>query len=81
MKPADIVDAIERVAEIINNAVNTLGPKVIKASQDAEPLAAAIVHGIAGGFTEQDKINLDNAVKSFHARIQEPLPPETEDDV
>lgn len=81
MKAANIVSAIEEISKIIDSTVNQLGPKVIKASQDAEPIAAAIVHAIAGGFTEQDKKNLDAAVLSFHNRIQEPLPPKTDDDI
>lgn len=81
MNAGDIVEAIEKVSEIINSAVNQIGPRVIQASKDAEPLAAAIVHAIAGGFTEQDKINIDAAVLSFHNRIQAPLPPKTDDDI
>lgn len=81
MNAANIVDAIERVTNIITGIGTQLGAKAQQFEKDAEPIAAAIVHAIAGGFTDQDKINLDAAMKSFHERIQAPLPPETDDDL
>ena len=81
MNAADIVSAIEKVTEVITGIGTQLGAKAVQFEKDAEPLAAAIVHGIAGGMTDQDKVNIDAAVVAFHNRIQAPLPPATDDDV
>ena len=81
MNGADIVAAIEKVTEVIAGIGTQLGAKAVQFEKDAEPLAAAIVHAIAGGMTEQDKANIDKAVIDFHSRIQAPLPPKTDDDV
>lgn len=81
MNGADIVAAIEKVTEVITSIGTQLGAKAKQFEKDAEPLAAAIVHAIAGGMTEQDKANIDKAVIDFHNRIQAPLPPQTDDDV
>jgi len=81
MKAADVVAAIEKVTEVITGIGTQLGAKAVQFEKDAEPLAAAIVHAIAGGMTEQDKANIDKAVIDFHSRIQAPLPPKTDDDV
>lgn len=81
MNGGDIVASIEKVAEVINSLKLQLGDKTIQFAKDAEPLAAAIVHAIIGGMTDQDKRNIDEAVISFHSRIQAPLPPATDDDV
>lgn len=81
MNAADVVAAIEKVTEVITGISTQLGAKAVQFEKDAEPLAAAIVHAIAGGMTEQDKANIDKAVIDFHSRIQAPLPPKTDDDV
>ena len=81
MNAADVVAAIEKVTEVITGISTQLGAKAVQFEKDAEPLAAAIVHAIAGGMTEQDKANIDKAVIDFHNRIQAPLPPQTDDDV
>lgn len=81
MNAADVVAAIEKVTEVITGIGTQLGAKAVQFEKDAEPLAAAIVHAIAGGMTEQDKANIDKAVIDFHSRIQAPLPPKTDDDV
>ena len=81
MNSGDIVAAIEKVTEVITSIGTQLGAKAVQFEKDAEPLAAAIVHAIAGGMTEQDKANIDKAVIDFHSRIQAPLPPKTDDDV
>lgn len=81
MNAADVVAAIEKVTEVITGIGTQLGAKAVQFEKDAEPLAAAIVHAIAGGMTDQDKANIDKAVIDFHNRIQAPLPPKTDDDV
>lgn len=81
MNAADVVAAIEKVTEVITGIGTQLGAKAVQFEKDAEPLAAAIVHAIAGGMTEQDKANIDKAVVDFHNRIQAPLPDKTDDDV
>lgn len=81
MNAADVVAAIEKVTEVITGIGTQLGAKAVQFEKDAEPLAAALVHAIAGGMTEQDKRNIDEAVIAFHSRIQAPLPEATDDDV
>ncbi len=81
MNAGDVVEAIQKVTEVIVGIGTQLGAKAVQFEKDAEPLAAAIVHAIAGGMTEQDKRNIDAAVISFHNRIQAPLPDKTDDDV
>jgi len=81
MKAEDVVSAIENVTEIIYDVATKLKGVISKNKDDAEVIAASIVHSIIGGFTEEDKARLDATVKSIHARIQAPLPPATDDDI
>ena len=65
MNAADVVAAIEKVTEVITGIGTQLGAKAAQFEKDAEPLAAAIFHAIAGGMTEQDKANLSAKRKIF----------------
>lgn len=81
MKAEDVVSAIENITEVIYDVATKLNNVISKNKDDAEVIAASIVHSIIGGWTEENKASLDAVVKSLHARIQAPLPEATDDDV
>jgi len=81
MKAEDVVSAIENITEVIYDVATKLNNVISKNKDDAEVIAASIVHSIIGGWTEENKSSLDAVVKSLHARIQAPLPEATDDDV
>ncbi len=72
----DVVQVIAAISTVIKTLVD-LGPTVIKAEQDAQPFAAAIVGMFKGtNISPEDLAALENKIDDLVAQLMVPLPPD-----
>jgi len=78
----DTAAIVSLIAAVVKTAVD-LTPKIIQTVEDAAPFAEAIYNDLFGGadVTPEQAEQLKASIAALEARLNKPLPPQTDQDV